>query len=122
MPLRTHMVISALMIVSLGLSALAVLDKTPAIAFFQGAITLGGALLICFLFSFRMPWHAYIATAILSILSLSRGLPNLAHLADLSTPLPLFELAITLVIIPLPIHVFVSWKRHRMNSSLDSLK
>ena len=79
-PLRIPIFLSGLAILGLGLAAMRVLDKPASYGFLTGALTLGGALIICGLFSLRNPWHGIVGAGVISLLGASRGIENLAAL------------------------------------------
>lgn len=91
--LAVSMLINALAVVSLG-----ILEKPASLGFFQGAITLGGGLLICFAFSLKMQWHGIIGAGVLALLGFAKGLGNLTHLIPPNRPdaKSLMELVVTL--------------------------
>ena len=84
--MRIAILSSGLLLSALGLLALRILPKDDAIAFFQGALTLGGGWLICFGFSFRMHWHGIIGAGVLALLGLAKGFGNLPDLMPPSSP------------------------------------
>lgn len=97
--MRIAILFAGLLISTLGILALASLRPPESFAFFQGALTLGGGILICFLFSFRMKWHGIVGAGILGLLGFARGLGNLPHLAPPHIPdtKAVMECAVTLV-------------------------
>ena len=79
------------------------LEKKDGLGFLVGAIQLGGGVIICGLFSIRMKWHGIIGAGILSLLGAARGLGNIPGLFKFLMgeqrhgPLPLLELAVTVI-------------------------
>ena len=92
-----------LAVLALGWAATAVLDKDNAQGFLNGALQLGGALLICGVFSIKMPLHGNVGAGVLSLLGTARGLGNVPGLVkflagDRSRGVaPLLEMGVTLV-------------------------
>ena len=77
---RTPIFLSGLALSALGFVALRVLDKPASFGFLTGALTLGGGLIICGLFSLRNRWHGIIGAGVIALLGASRGIENLAAL------------------------------------------
>ena len=79
--------------------------------FLQGALTLGGGLVICGLFSLKMKWHGLIGAGVLALLGAARGAGNLpgffSYLAgDRSRgTLPVFETSVALICLILLIRI-----------------
>jgi hypothetical protein len=61
--MRIQIYTSGATILALGGAAMRLLEKQEALAFLQGALTLGGGIIICGLFSLRNQWHAVSATS-----------------------------------------------------------
>jgi hypothetical protein len=78
--MRLPIFCAGLAILALGATAMRVLDKPASYGFLTGALTLGGALLICGLFSLRNRWHGIIGAGVIALLGASRGIENLAAL------------------------------------------
>jgi hypothetical protein len=78
--MRLPIFLSGLAILALGAVAMCVLGKPASYGFLTGALTLGGALLICGLFSLRHRWHGIIGAGVIALLGASRGIENLAAL------------------------------------------
>lgn len=102
--MKFHLLFCSVAIISLGIYGTQVLEKGPAMAFLQGALTLGGGIFICLLFSLRSYWHGIIGAGVLALLGTARGLGNIPHIAQYIVglnredgPTPLFELCVLLV-------------------------
>jgi hypothetical protein len=123
--MRFQLFFSGLSIVAIGIAAFQTLEKPESLGFLTGALTLGGGIVICGLFSFRMPWIAFIAAGILALLGTARGLENLAELpkfwiGDRSRgPAPLLESAVALICILLLIHVIRALFAERTKRMLE---
>lgn len=78
--MRLPIFLAGLAILALGAAAMALLDKPASFGFLKDALTLGGAFLICGLFSLRNPWHGLIGAGVIALLGTSRGIENLAAL------------------------------------------
>ncbi len=103
--MRFHLFLSGAAIIAFGIAAPRVLERQPGIAFLTGGLTLGGAIVICGLFSLKMKWHGLIGAGIVALLGAAKGLGNLAALpkfvlGDRSRgPAPLMESAVALICI-----------------------
>ncbi len=75
--MRLTILIVGLLILALGFWATSLLPKKEAMAYLQGSLTLGGGLLICAAFTFRMLWHGIIGAGVLALLGMVRGLGNI---------------------------------------------
>ncbi|MCX6874267.1 MAG: hypothetical protein NTW21_10735 [Verrucomicrobia bacterium] len=71
---------SGFAVLALGCAAMHILERPAAYGFLTGALTLGGALILCGLFSLRNRWHGIIGAGVLALLGASRGIENLAAL------------------------------------------
>lgn len=100
---RVSIFLAAVTIIATGIAGMSLLEKDPAVGFLSGALTLGGGILICGLFSIKMPWHGIAGAGVLALLGLGRGIMNLpdlpAYLGGVRTRgnAPVLELAVTLV-------------------------
>lgn len=111
--------------IALGLAAQNFLERQDAVAFLQGALTLGGGLIICGLFSLKMHWHGLIGAGVLALLATARGLGNLQALAKLIAgdhsrgPAPWMELAVTLISLALLLRVLRVLQREKIRRMLE---
>ena len=121
--MRFQIFLSGFAILALGYAASEALFDDERWSFISGALTLGGALLICGLFSLRNRWHGVIGAGVVALLGASRGLENLAVLPKYwlgersRGPAPLLESAAALICILLLIHVvrtLLAEKRRRL--------
>ena len=78
--IRTVIFLFGLAILALGFVATRVLAKPESYAFLTGALSLGGAFIICCLFSLRNRWHGIIGAGVIALLGACRGIENLAAL------------------------------------------
>ncbi|MDP4896479.1 MAG: hypothetical protein NWR03_01730, partial [Akkermansiaceae bacterium] len=69
---RISIFFAAVTIIATGIAGLSLLEKDPAIGFLSGALTLGGGILICGLFTLKMPWHGIAGAGVLALLGLCR--------------------------------------------------
>lgn len=94
-------------------------------AFLQGSLTLGGALLICGLFSLKMRWHGIIGAGVVSLLGAARGLGNLPDLMKLLAGsrergiAPALEAVVTLACLVLLLVVLRALQRERTRRMLE---
>jgi hypothetical protein len=123
--MRFHLFFCGAAILGLGFLAFRALEGDAAFGFLTGALTLGGGILICGLFSFRMPWHGLAGAGVLALLGAARGLTNLAELpkfwlGDRSRgPAPLLESAVAMICILLLIHVVRALRIERSRRMLE---
>ena len=109
--MRIAIFLSGLLVLALGVTAMRMLEKPASYGFLTGALTLGGALIICGLFSLRNRWHGIIGAGVIALLGASRGIENLAALPGLLIgtgargPAPVLESAVALICILLTILV-----------------
>jgi hypothetical protein len=102
------------------------LGHDPAFEILHGALLLGGGLIICGLFSLKMPWHGRIGAGALGLIGAARGLGNLPGLIDLAKGqsgqgiTPLFELAFTVLSLALLVQVLRALQRERGRRLLES--
>ncbi len=123
--MRLQIFISGAAIVALGLAAPRLLEKQEAMAFLQGALTLGGGILICGLFSLKNPWHGLIGAGVMALLGAARGAanaPDLLKLAQGDAPrgnAPVMELGVTLLCLVLLLRVLRALQRERTRRMLE---
>ena len=112
-------------VIALGVAAMNVLERNQAMGYLQGALTLGGGLLICGLFSLKMKWHGIIGAGVLALLGAARGLGNLPDLALFFSgqrergATPVMELGITVVCLVLLMRVLAALYRERIRRTLE---
>lgn len=122
---RFQIFFSAVVVIGLGLFAMQILERNEALGFLQGALTLGGGLLICGLFSLKSQWHGIIGAGVLALLGSGRGLGNFPHLLDVLSAkadlgaAPLIELGVTLVCLVLLARVLAALNRERVRQMLE---
>jgi hypothetical protein len=109
--MRTHIFLSGFLVLAAGLISTRLLGKMESFEFVRGAFTLGGAFLICGLFTLRMQWHGVIGAGVVALLGAAKGVLNLKDfpayfMGDHSRGLaPLLEIAITLICVVLLVRV-----------------
>lgn len=112
-------------VVGLGAAAMQTLERNQAFAFLQGALTLGGGLLICGLFALKMKWHGIIGAGVLALLGAARGIGNLPDLAHFLSgerergAAPVLELGVTVVCLVLLMRVLAALYRERIRRMLE---
>lgn len=123
--MRFQVFFSGSMIIALGFSALRVLEKNAGFSFLQGALTLGGGLIICGLFSLKSMWHGMIGAGVLALLGFGRGLGNLPDLLALAQgsrergAAPVMELGVTLICLLLLMRVIRALRQERTRRLLE---
>jgi hypothetical protein len=117
--MRIQVFVSGAVILAFGMAAHRLLGKSEALAFLQGALTLGGGLVICGLFSLKMHWHGLIGAGVLAMLGTARGAGNVPDLLRLMAgdrsrgPAPMLELGVTLICLLLLVRVLAALRRER---------
>jgi hypothetical protein len=115
-------------ILALGLTAPQMLDRNDGLAFIQGALTLGGGMIICGLFSLKMQWHGVIGAGVLAMLGTARGLGNIPGLVKFLAgdrprgAAPMLEVGVTLVCLILLVRVLRALQRERTRRMLEELE
>jgi hypothetical protein len=123
--MRFLIFLSGAAILALGVVAHRVLGKTEALAFIQGALTLGGGIIICGLFSLKMQWHGLIGAGVLALLGTARGAANLPDALKLLAgdrsrgPAPALELGVTALCLLLLARVLAALHRERTRRMLE---
>lgn len=123
--MRFQIFVCGTAVIAMGLAAMNVMGRTAAAGFLNGALTLGGGLLICGLFSLKMKWHGIIGAGVLALLASARGLGNFPDLALYLSgerergPAPLLEFGVTMLCLVLLMQVIVSLYRERIQRMLD---
>ncbi|BCU78312.1 hypothetical protein [Luteolibacter sp. LG18] len=90
-------------ILSLAGAAFKALEQADAMGFLNGALALGGGLIICGMFSIRWFWHGLIGGGVIALLGFGRGIFNIMGLVRFFQgeaehgPLPILEAAVTVI-------------------------
>ena len=65
------------------------LDRNESFSFLLGGLTLGGAFIICWIFSIKNYWHGIVGSGIVALLGFCRTMVNLPNWAEwISHPAP----------------------------------
>lgn len=121
--MRFQIFFSGFAILALGYAGSEVLYDNERLSFITGALTLGGALIICGLFSLKMRWLGVIGAGVVALLGASRGIEHLAALPSFwigernQGPAPILSSGAALVCILLLVHVvrtLLTEKRRRL--------
>lgn len=124
--MRFYIFFSGLTILAMGVAAMYVLDQKNAPGFLQGALTLGGGIVICAVFSIKMRWHGIIGAGILALLGAARGLGNVPDWAKFAAgqrprgATPLLEMGVTLICLLLLVRIIRALSRERLRRMLES--
>jgi hypothetical protein len=124
--MRFYIFLSGLTILAMGGASLYVLDKANGLGFFQGALTLGGGIVICGIFSVKMKWHGFIGAGILALLGAARGLGNVPGLAKFLTgdrprgSTPLLEMGVTVICLLLVAKIIRALLQERVRRMLEA--
>lgn len=102
-----------------------ILGKNDGQGFLYGAMQLGGGLLICGIFTFKMPWHGIIGAGVIALLGTAKGLGNIPGLMkffagnrDHGTT-PLLELGVTIICLLLFLRAVRELQRERLRRMLE---
>lgn len=123
--MRFQIFFSGAAVIGLGVAAMNTLERNQSLGFLQGALTLGGGLLICGLFSLKMKWHGIVGAGVLALLGAARGIGNLPDLALFLSgerergAAPVLELGITMVCLVLLARVLAALYRERIRRMLE---
>ncbi len=123
--MRFHVFLSGVAVIALGVAAMNVLERQAATGFLNGALTLGGGLVICGLFSLKMKWHGIIGAGVLALLGAARGIGNFPDLARFLSgerergAAPVMELGVTLVCVVLFTQVMSALFRERVRRMME---
>jgi hypothetical protein len=123
--MRFYIFLVGVCLLATGAAALYLLPRPQSIEFLDGALKLGGGVIICGLFSLKMRWHGIIGAGILAMLGLARGLANLPGLfrfiaGDRSQlTAPLLEAGVTLLCLLLFVRVIRELYRERLRRMLE---
>lgn len=123
--MRLQVFFSGAAVIALGVAAMNLLERNQAFGFLHGALTLGGGMLICGMFSLKMKWHGIIGAGVLALLGTARGIGNLPDLALFlggereRGAAPVMELGITVVCLVLLVRVLAALYRERIRRMLE---
>ncbi len=123
--MRFQIFFSGAAVLALGVAAMQMLEKDAAIGFLQGALTLGGGIIICGLFSLKMKWHGIIAAGVLGLLGAARGIGNMPDLARFLAgegergATPVLEFGVTVVCLVLLIRTLAALFHERVRRMMD---
>jgi hypothetical protein len=124
--MRIHIFLSGVLIIAAGIAATQLLPKMQAFEFVRGALTLGGAFLICGLFTLRMHWHGVIGAGIVALLGAAKGVLNLKDFPDYLAGersrgiAPIMEISITLICVIMLVRVLRVLSAERTRVMLES--
>lgn len=124
--MRFYIFLCGAAILAMGAAAMQVLDRSQSLGFLQGALTLGGGIVICGIFSIKMPWHGIIGAGILALLGAARGLGNVPDLVKFVTgerprgSAPLLETGVTLISLLLLVKIIRALSQERLRRMLES--
>ncbi len=123
--MRIQVFVSALVIIALGVTATRLLDGKESLGFLTGALTLGGGILICGLFSLKNYWHGLIGAGVMGLLGAARGLGNVPDMIQLLQgdrhrgAAPIMEMGVAVICLLLMIRVVGALLRERTRRMLE---
>lgn len=124
--MRVQVFLSGVLVLAIGIVGTQFMPKMPGFEFLRGALTLGGALLICGFFMIRMPWHGIIGAGIVSLLGAAKGVMGLKDLPDFLSGdrsrgiAPLVEIGITVICVILLMRVLKILSVERTRRMLEA--
>jgi hypothetical protein len=124
--MRAHILLTGFLILVAGISGMSFLPKMPGFEFLRGGLTLGGALVICGIFTFRMYWHGIIGAGIVSLIGTGKGLMGIKGVADWFNGdrsrgiAPILELGITVLCVILLLRVLKVLQAERTRRILEA--
>lgn len=80
--MRTQIFLTGIFILAAGITGLFILPKMPGFEFLRGGLTLGGALIICGIFTIKMYWHGIIGAGVIALIGTGKGLMGLKGVPD----------------------------------------
>lgn len=123
--MRIQVFVSALVIITLGVTATRLLGEKESLGFLTGALTLGGGILICGLFSLKSYWHGLIGAGVMGLLGAARGLGNVPDMIQLLQgdrhrgAAPIMEMGVAVICLLLMIRVVGALLRERTRRMLE---
>lgn len=123
--MRIQIFVSGLVVIALGVTAGRLLPKADALGFLTGALTLGGGILICGLFSLKNYWHGLIGAGVMGLLGAARGLGNLPDMLRLLQgdrqrgAAPIMEMGVAVICLLLVLRVAGALMRERTRRMLE---
>lgn len=124
---RVSIFLAAIAVFGLAALGLDSLPKQAGMAFLQGAFTLGGAFVICGIFSLKMPWHGVIGAGVIALLGFSRGVLNFPNFAKFLTGEsergagPPLEMGVTFVCLFVLLRVSRAWSLERIRKMREDI-
>lgn len=124
--MRVYIFVCGLTVLATGAAAISILERPASIGFIQGALTLGGGILICGIFSIKMRWHGIIGAGVMATLGAARGIANFPDLAKFLTgdrprgSAPILEFGVTAISILLLVRVIRALALERTRRMLES--
>lgn len=123
--MRTQIFVTGALVIAIGIAGTPFLPKMPGFEFLRGAITLGGALVICGIFALKMPWHGLIGAGVVALIGAGKGVMGLKDVPDFLAgdrsrgPAPLLELGITVICVVLMLRVVKILSAERTRRMLE---
>ncbi len=124
--MKLSIFLSGISILATGVAALSLLPHPHSYGFLEGALKLGGGIVICGIFSIKMPWHGIIGAGVLALLGTGRGLANLPDLVKFASGersrglAPILEFAVTVLCAILLVRVLRVLHQERVRRMLEA--
>ncbi len=122
--MRIYIFVCGATIMAMGLAAPRMLEAGQSVGFLQGALTLGGGMIICGLFSIKMKWHGLIGAGVLGLLGAARGAGNLPGFFEYVSgdrsrvSMPVFEIGVAMICLLLVIRIIRVLQQERVRRML----
>jgi hypothetical protein len=123
--MRFFVFVCGITIIAMGVATTFLMPKDMWPGFLRDALSLGGGLIICGLFSLKMPWHGLVGAGVLALLGGAVGLKSIPAvfrftMGDHSNgSLPVFEFGVTAICLLLLMRVTRTLLRERQRRMLE---
>lgn len=124
--MRFYIFFSGLTILATGVAAMYLLPRPQSVEFLEGALKLGGGIVICGIFSIKMKWHGLIGAGIMALLGAARGLGNVPGLVKFMSgdrsrdTAPVLEFGVTVLCLLLLLKVIRELYQERVRRMLEA--
>lgn len=123
--MRIYLFTCGLAILALSAAAMSLLPRQQAFEFLEGALKLGGGIVICGIFSIKMKWHGLIGAGAIALFGAATGLINLPGFVKFMggdrsrDTAPVLELGVTVICLMLLVKITQALSRERVRRMLE---
>lgn len=124
--MRFFVFVCGVTIVAMGVATTRLMAPDIWPGFLRDTLTLGGGLIICGIFSLKMPWHGFIGAGVMALIGAAVGLKTLpaafrfAMGERINGSMPVFELGVTVICILLLMRIIRALHRERVRRLLEA--